>query len=235
MAEFDVAHLTGQQYYNLIPSRFPPIPVFERINPDRQTEIAELESLTNPRLKEKQILLSGAAVVDTDIPAVQNWNHAPFAYRNPEGSRFFGPDNPALELAADKQTALLMAVAGRERFLSRTSEAPIDLEMRELCRAVKGKFADLRCFGLISDRDRRIELGLKVIEAKMDGLLFHPLERPSATCVSVLTNQAFDRANQGRHFKFLWNGDQIDRLYDFHDGKIFLPEELRVVEYILAA
>tara|TARA_R110002124_G_scaffold159631_2_gene326901 strand:+ start:9870 stop:10586 length:717 start_codon:yes stop_codon:yes gene_type:complete len=235
VAEFDVVQIKGEQFYNLIPSRFPTIRVFERINPERHDEIAELESQTNPRLKEKQILLSGSPDVDTDIPAVQNWNHAPFAYRNPEGSRFFGPDHPALELAADIQTAMLMAVTGRQRFLSCTSETPIDLEMRELCRPVKGKFADLRRLGAILDADQRMELGLKVIEAKLDGLLYHPHERPSAKCVSVLTKEAFERAEQGRHFKFLWDGSCISKLYDFSDGATISPKELAMETDILAA
>ncbi len=61
--------------------------------------------------------------------------------------------------------------------------------------------------------------GLKVIEAKLDGLLYHPHERPSAKCVSVLTKEAFERAEQGRHFKFLWDGSCISKLYDFSDGQ----------------
>lgn len=235
MAEFDVVHLDDIQFFNLIPSRFPPIPVFERISLSRQDEVAELESLTNPRLKEKQALLGGVAAVDTDIPAVQNWNHAPFAYRNPEGSRFFGPDDPALELAEDTQTALLMAITGRERFLSRTCELPISLEMRELCRTVKGKFADLRGLSGQLHEDDRLKIGIEVKAARLDGLLFNPVERPSATCVSVLTNQAFGRANQGTHFKFMWDGNRIDRLYDFNGGRVFLPLELKAEENILAA
>jgi len=235
VAELPAIQLNGDIFYNLIPSRFPPIPVFDRISSESHNEIAELESQTNPRLKEKHAMLGGVEATDTEAPAVQNWNHAPFAYRNPEGSRFFGPDKPALELAGDRQTALLMAVTGRERFLSRTSEAPIDLEMRELCRPVKGNFADLRASGPIHDKDQRIELGLEVFDARFDGLLFHPPERPSATCITVLTNKAFDRAAQGRHFKFLWNGANVDTIYDFTDGSTFSPKQLTGEENVLAA
>lgn len=235
VADFDIVHLSNQTFYNLIPSRFPTIRVFDRINPARHDEIAELETLTNPREKEKSILLSGAAVVDANNPFVQNWNHAPFAYINPEGTRFFGSENPSLELAADQQTALLLAIASRERFLSRTNEAPIDLEMRELCRSVTGGFADVRGLGVINDRDRRIQLGRKIVEAKLDGVLFHPNERPSAICIAALHQGGFSKADQGSHFKFLWNGDKIERLYSFNTGQDFNPDQLRADGDVLAA
>ena len=235
VAEFEVVHLNDQKFFNLIPSRFPTIRVFDRIDPARHDEIAELETLTNPREKEKAILLNGAAVVDANNPLVQNWNHAPFAYVNPEGTRFFGPEYPSLELSDDQQTALLLAISRRERFLSRTNEAPINLEMRELCRRVTGKFADLRRYGTAIGEEDRIRLGQKVVEAKLDGLLFHPFERPSATCIAALHQKGFSKVDQGSHFKFLWDGLRIGKLYSFNDGKEFLPEALAVDEYILAA
>lgn len=235
MADFVVVELSGDEYFNLIPSRFPAIRVFERISSDHHDEVANLETMTNPRLKAKRHLLGGAAPVDADIPAVQNWNHAPFTYRNPEGSRFFPSENPALELAADKQTAILLAVTGRERFLSRTSEDPIDLEMRQLTRTVRGRFADLRQSDVPFDREQRRAIGRNVVEAGLDGILFHPEERPSATCATVLTNEAFGPAKQGRHFKFLWDGSRVGKIYDFSDGATFLPEELADSAYVLAA
>lgn len=235
MADFDIVNLTDQTFYNLIPSRFPTIRVFDRLNPARHDEIAALETLTNPREREKSMLLSGAAVVDANTPFVQNWNHAPFVYVNPEGTRFFGSETACLELAGDKQTALLMAIASRERFLSRTNEAPINLEMRELCRRVTGRFADLRGHGVISDLDQRILLGREIVEAKVDGVLFHPTERPSASCIAALHQGGFSKADQGSHFKFLWNGDRIERLYSFNTGQDFVPEQLRADGDVLAA
>lgn len=235
VADLDVVHLNNEIFVNLIPSRFPTIRVFDRIDASRHDDIAALETLTNPREKEKKVLLSGVTVADANNPFVQNWNHAPFAYVNPEGTRFFGPENPSLELANDQQTALLLAIDRRERFLSRTKEAPISLEMRELCRSVKGRYADLRGLGIITNPDERFQWGREIVKAKLDGVLFHPNERPSATCLAALHQGGFGKANQGSHFKFIWNGERIERLYSFNTGRDFTPELLRSDSDVLAA
>jgi len=123
--EFSVVDV-HQTFFTLIPSRFPTIDVFARVANDRSRELAELESLTNPRLRERDRLLHGAQVVDGNGPLLQNWNHAPFTYHNPEGSRFYDPGQPVLELASDMQTALAISIRKRETFLSRTGEAATD-------------------------------------------------------------------------------------------------------------
>lgn len=235
MADFDIVELNSHKLYNLIPSRFPTIRVFERINSSRHDEIAELETLTNPREKAKREILNQIDIVDAGNPVVQNWNHAPFVYYNPDGTRFFGPQQSSLELAFDPQTALLQALVRRERFLLRTNELPIALEMRELCRQVTGRFADLRNSGVIVDENARIEIGKRVVSSQLDGIIFHPSERPVATCVGALHQRGFSKADQGNHFKFLWNGSAIDRVYCFNTGQEFTPEQLRVEESLLAA
>jgi hypothetical protein len=221
-------------FYNLIPSRFPTVDVFARIAPHRSAEIAEVESLTNPRLKERQRLLNGAAVVDVDHPLIQNWNHAPFTYSNPDGTRFFGPDHPALELAEDLQTALAISIRKREAFLSRTREEPTAIEMRVLKRRVKGRFADTTDTRA-NDREQCRRIGALVAESGLDGLLFHPAERPTGMCASILRGETLERAVQSDHFKFVWDGERISTIYSFSSGEAYRPEDLEGPDSILAA
>src|SRR3546814_2632928 len=119
------------RFHNLIPSRFPPVRPYERIADGRDDHFAAIECLTNPRLREKERLAGKPTPVDPESVRFQNWNHAPFAYPNPEGSRFYGPEQNVLELADDLQTALAIAVARRETFLSRTAEPATALERSE--------------------------------------------------------------------------------------------------------
>jgi hypothetical protein len=225
-----------QTFFTLIPSRFPTVDVFARVANDRSKELAEIESLTNPRLKERErILRGGAAIVDDNGPLLQNWNHAPFTYQNPEGSRFFGSEHPVLELSNDIQTALAVSIRKRETFLSRTSEAPIGLEMRELSRAVKGRFVDGRDWDPGLDVDTRFRRGQQIMAAGFDGLLYRPLERASGFCACVLRGEVLDRAVQGNHFKFVWDGKRISRIYSFGSGKEYAPDDLRGSDLVIAA
>jgi hypothetical protein len=224
-----------QTFFTLIPSRFPTIDVFARVANDRSDELAELESLTNPRLRERDRLLHGAQVIDGNGPLLQNWNHAPFTYHNPEGSRFFEAEHPVLELASDMQTALAISIRKRETFLSRTGEAAIGLEMRELSRNVRGRFADGRSWAVNLARSDRVRLGRSILEADLDGLLYRPPERPTGFCVCVLRGEVLDRAVQRDHFKFVWNGSKISKVYSFGSGAEYYPDDLRGVDQILAA
>jgi hypothetical protein len=224
-----------ETFFTLIPSRFPTIDVFARVANDRSAELAAIESLTNPRIRERERLLSGAQVVDGNGPLLQNWNHAPFTYANPEGSRFFGPDRPALELAQDRQTALSISIRKRETFLARTGEAPIGLEMRELSRKVRGRFIDGTSWPTDLDQEERYRRGRAVAEAGFDGLLFRPPERLAGISVSVLNGDVLDRAVQRDHFKFVWDGTRVSVVYSFGSDKAFHPDALRGTEAVLAA
>ena len=225
----------NKTYHTLIPSRFPTVDVFARIANDRSVEVAEVETITNPRLKERRRLLSGASVVDVDDPRIQNWNHAPFTYFNPTGTRFFGPERPALEMAEDMQTALIISVGKREAFLSRTCEDQIGIEMRVLSRMVKGRFVDATDWDPNLDQLERRSRGDRIAEAGFDGLVFRPSERPCGKCVSVLRGGSLDRAMQGDHFKFVWNGTRVETLYSFSSGRAFTPDDLRSENDVLAA
>jgi hypothetical protein len=222
-----------QPFYLLIPSRFPPVALFGRISNDEgQTAIAAIESITNPRLRERDRVLK-VEDVDTDNPRLQNWNHAPFTYRNPEGTRFFGPKQPSLELADTVQTALSISVGKRQAFLARTAEARVNLDMRVLARPVSGRFADFRHTQIEASVGERRSIGEQALDLGVDGLLYHPPERPSATCVAVLTPTALGRAIQGDHFRFVWDGKRVLSLYAFSGrGLTIDPEHLASVDQL---
>lgn len=224
----------NQTGYRLIPSRFPPVSIYEGlVANDLIDSLVEIENLTNPRLKAIQRLTEAANGAAPH--RLQNWNHAPFAYANPEGSMFFGADRPCLELAADKQTALAVSVARRQRFLARTEEPAVGLDMRMLSTPVTGVFLDLRPLGArLSQADRR-SLG-ETIPHDIHGVLYTPPERVSGHCVAVLSGSVLGRTVQANHYRFLWNGARMVSLYAFDDhGRELLPETLSGEKDILAA
>lgn len=242
--EFNVEEV-NDVFYILIPSRFPPVPLFRRIAGGYDDEIAAVAELHNPRVKEKQRLLGRSGVDEDDTsPRFQNWNHAPFAYSNPEGSWFFGPIVRCLEMSQDKQTALAVSVGKRERFLLRTKEAPIGLDMRMLSRRVRGSFLDAQ--GLPADltQDERRELGKGLVDRarseELSGVLFRSHERPSGTRICVLDGNVLERAVQGEHFRYTWDGQRVSSLYTFNssgsdEDNLIDPRDLSGSVDILAA
>lgn len=222
--------------FRLIPSRFPPVNIYEEvIANDRIEALVEIENLTNPRLRSAQRLMSASLGINPESARLQNWNHAPFAYSNPEGSRFFPPERPSLDLADSRQTALAVSVARRELFLRRTSEPAVGLDMRMLKTPIDGRFLDLRSIDPDLDKDARWALGAEVPQ-DVDGILYRPPERPSATCVAVASASALQRSIQTVHYRYLWNGSKVIKLYAFDDvGTELSPLALGGVEDIVAA
>lgn len=225
----------NQTGHRLIPSRFPPVSIYEGlVANDRIDGLVEIENLTNPRLKaiERLNQAADAAKVQNRL---QNWNHAPFAYSNPEGSLFFGSDRPCLELAADKQTALAVSIARRHRFLSRTSEPAVGLDMRMLSTPVTAVLLDFRPYGAEMTHIERRKLGDSVPE-DVDGIIFATPERHSADSVAILRGTALGRSVQAAHYRFVWNGKKIVSLYAFDaEGQVLSPEDLQGPVNILAA
>lgn len=204
--------------FRLIPSRFPPVNVYDGIAAnDRQEEITAVENLTNPRLRSLERIQQGANVDSGADPRLQNWNLAPFAYGNPDGSTFFGEERPCLEVALERQTALAISVAKRQSFMQATNEAPIGLDMRMFCTPVSGTFWDLRalaCSMSELDKAQRYELGAKLPEGAQ-GILFRSIERPTGTCLAILTADVLQRTQQTVHYRYVWDGRRIFQLYAF--------------------
>lgn len=242
--DFDLKEIDGI-FYLLIPSRFPPVPLYLRIAGGHDDDIANVADLHNPRLKEKRRVL-GQVGDDTrpTSPRFQNWNHAPFAYSNPEGSWFFDRFVRCLEMSNDKQTALAVSVAKRERFLQRTDEAPIGLDMRMLSRKVRGKFIDAQSVPATLPFPERRKVGAELLaRAKSGGLagvLFRSIDRPSGVRICVLDGDVLGRAVQGEHFRYTWDGARVSSLYAFNNSggdseNLIDPNELSGDKAILAA
>ena len=222
--------------FRLIPSRFPPVSIYEGlVEEDLFEALIKVEDITNPRLKSVQRITASTSRLPTDSPRLQNWNHAPFAYSNPEGTRFFPPDRPCLELADCPQTALAISVERRQNFLARTGEPPIGLDMRMLKTPASGRFVDLRDVDIGLKREDRWKIGA-TIPTDVDGIVYHPPERPSATCIGVLKGSVLARSVQTAHYRFSWNGNRITKLYAFDDvGREYEPAQLSGQDEVVAA
>lgn len=229
----------SESAYRLIPSRFPPVSVYDGlVAVDRQEEIVAVENLTNPRLRSLERFQQAGSPGPCAHPKLQNWNLAPFAYGHPDGSTFFGEERPCLELALEQQTALAVSVARRAGFMEATNEAPIGLDMRMLCTPIDGVFWDLRDAAISwsgLDRAKRYELGAKMPNGAQ-GILFRPVERPTGTCLAIVTGDVLQRSQQTVHFRFVWDGRRISQVYAFDNvGRPIEAERLAGREDVLAA
>ncbi len=87
--EIAVSHVEWQPCYRIIPSRFPPIDLFERIAPPEDWEaLIALESLTNDRIRQEVGDISLVPVDERVSGPGASVVMAAFTHLNPSGSRF---------------------------------------------------------------------------------------------------------------------------------------------------
>jgi hypothetical protein len=131
--------------WRIIPSRFPPISVFERISKPEDLElVAELESITNDRLRSE--------VGDLTLVPPSEWVYGPgagyimaaFTHLNPSGSRFCNGNWGVYYAANSLDGAIAETKYHRELFMKATQEPPASLDMRVLIASISGELEDLR-------------------------------------------------------------------------------------------
>jgi hypothetical protein len=217
-----------REWRRLIPSKFPTIDVYDRLQSDELRAVAQqLEELTNPRLAAKARLTRGAACGDIDSPQLQNWNHAPFAYPNPEGTYFLGPAYRVMEVAGDGRAALAWAILRRETFMSRTNEPPAGLDMRMITNRIRADVVDLRGAPHDIDQAGRWEIGRHYYDRSAAGILFRHPEILGAEFLSVFDPAALAaKGVQATHYRFRWDGSRIPLIYDFDTGQDIKREDL---------
>jgi hypothetical protein len=203
------------EFHRLIPSRFPPVPLYERLgSPEVQAVAAACEAKTNPRLHALERLAQEGPAPPGSAQA-QNWNLAPFAYKSPEGTTFLDPSHKVLELVSGIRPALAVAVLRREAFLGGGSEPPLQVEMRALTHPVRGRFIDLTAVPFESDRSKRWAMGARLYseaESAVQGILFIRPDLGNAPALSVFDGAALGTAIQADHYRFLWDGEAVRQI-----------------------
>ena len=217
-----VARLRWSPCWRIIPSRFPPIHLFERVTePADLQAILELESLTNPRLRdevgeirlvppEDRVSGPGASIV-----------MAAFTHPNPAGSRFSDGSFGVFYAANDFDTAIAESKYHRERFMWATAQPRMELDMRVYVVDLDGDLHDLRGrkpdFPLVYDEDNYAggqHLALTLRKDGSNGIAYDSLRRHGGQCVAVFRPPLLSNGRQERHLCYLWDGRRIATVYE---------------------
>jgi hypothetical protein len=217
-----VAHLRWPSCYRVIPSRFPPIQLFERVaDPADLEAVFAIEALTNDRIRDEVGVLSLVAPGDRVTGAGAGYVMASFTHVSPAGGRFTDGSYGAYYAARDLPTAVDETVYHRERFLRATREEPIELDMRVLRARLEAELHDLR--GLrpalpeIYDPDdysASQALGRRLRAAGSWGVAYDSVRRPGGECAAVFRPRALSRCQQAQHLGYVWDGSRIATVYE---------------------
>nr|WP_299243427.1 RES family NAD+ phosphorylase [uncultured Halomonas sp.] len=210
--------LSGRQVtsYRLINSKFPPISLFDDVADSEAFEaLYALQALTNPRLQHE---IGNLAPLPLDeIPfGIKGCSYAvaPFTHINPDGSRFSDGSFGVLYLADSLDTAIAEVKYHQQRYWSRVSGLHYE---RFVFRGLKSNFgeAGLRdAKSLPSEhsiyhphdyRDARL-FGSSVRKQQDNGIRYHSVRQPGATCWALMTPRCVHSIIQTAHLEMIWNG-----------------------------
>lgn len=202
----------GDATHRLVPSKFPPIALFEHLLDPAELEIAyELESLTNSRLRDEagdiSLVPREDRLVGPGSSAVMAaFTHIGFPSRFSDGS--FGVYYAGLAL----ETAIRETVYHRERFLSSTQEPACQVVMRQYVSHVVKPLVDVRQMPrLHTPDDYAVAQQLAVQHRKQQewGLHYLSVRHAGGECIAVFRPTALTPAIQGSHFGYQWDGKVI--------------------------
>jgi hypothetical protein len=214
--------------HRILPSRFPPIQLFERLSDDpAEWEIlAEIESLTNPRVRDEigEIRLVPAAERVSGPGA--SWVMASFTHVNRRGSRFSDGSYGVYYAARELATAIAETVYHLGRFYAATSDPPHAEDMRVLSGRIDARFHDLRgaaerfvaCLDP-SDYGAGQALGKRLRAAGSNGVAYPSVRRAGGQCLGAFRPKAVGIPVQGRHLRYHWDGARISRYFDYAEER----------------
>lgn len=221
LARIPVVELDWSSTYRLVPSRFPPISLFERVaDPNDLDVVYAIEALTNPRLRQEAGEISLVPPQERVSGPGSSPIMAAFTHLNPKGSRFTDGSFGVYYAAKTLETAVREVSYHQGRFLSATNEPPIDIDMRCYKAPVKKPLHDIR--GLRAkmrnvyapdDYAASQALGAQLREAGSWGVAYDSVRDEGGECVGIFRPRGLGAAVQGQHVTLLWNGEQVENWY----------------------
>lgn len=209
--------------HRIVASRLPTIHLFERVAvPADWDALYELESRTNPRLRNEVGDLSLVPVAERVGGPNASIVMAPFTHLGPQGTRFTDGRFGAYYAAESVETAIAETRFHSERFLRATNQPPIEQEKRCYLADVVCAMHDLRGRKLeladIYDPSTNYvssqRLGRSLRDAGSNGIAFDSVRRAGGECVAVFRPKLVQHVRQSVHLRYAWDGQTIKDVYE---------------------
>ncbi len=217
-----VTRVRWKPCWRIIPSRFPPIQLFERVTESDDLEaILELESLTNPRLRDDVGDIRLVPPEDRVSGPGTSIIMAAFTHLNPEGSRFSDGTYGVFYAANDLDTSIAESTHHRERFMRATAQRRMELDMRVYVVDLDGNVHELRgqksAYPLVYHNDNYSagqHLAKSLRKDGSNGIAYESLRWDGGECVAAFRPLLLSNGRQERHLCYLWDGQRIATVYE---------------------
>lgn len=210
--------------HRLIPTRYPPISIFERVAPPEDFDLLyKLEDLTNPRLREeagdislvpasKRVTGEGASLV-----------MAPFTHVSKDRQTRFSDGTYGVYYAGHEfETALREVAFHVGRFFGKTADPAHSEDYRALQGSIDKKLHDIRRGSWAHLLDPSVgsypapQAFAKALRgAGSNGIAFPSVRHPGGECIAAFWPNVISIPIQAKHIKFQWDGERISSWFDY--------------------
>lgn len=208
--------------WRIIPSRFPPIQLFERVaDPADLEAIIALEAMTNPRLRDEigdiQLVPPEERIAGPGTSVIM----AAFTHLNPAGSRFSDGSYGVYYAGMTLETAIKETQHHREAFMRATNQPRMELDQRVYIADLDAALHDIR-------GQRREQPGLydrdsygaaqsfarALRAAGSSGVVYDSVRHEGGECAAVFRPKALSQCRQEKHLCFVWDGARVSEVYE---------------------
>jgi hypothetical protein len=213
--------VTWQPCRRIIPSRFPPVNLFECVaDPADLEAVFALESLTNDRLRNEVGDIQLVPPQDRITGPGAGYIMAAFTHLNPAGSRFSDGTYGVFYAAHTLATAIAETCYHREQFMRATQEPPMELDMRVLLADLDQELADIRgmrdSLAAVYDPDSyhaSQALGRQLRAENAWGIVYDSVRHAGGACVAVFRPPVLSNCRQSLYLCYVWDGARISQVY----------------------
>jgi hypothetical protein len=208
--------------YRIIPSRFPPIGLFENVAlPEDLDAVFQIEAMTNDRLRDEVGALALVPPEDRVSGPGTSPIMAAFTHLNPEGSRFTDGSFGVFYASFTLDTAIAETKHHRAKFLAATDEPGQEIDMRVYAVDLRAELHDIR--GLadshadLYDPDNYASaqgLASELRDTGSDGIRYLSVRRPGGECAAAFRPRLLSNCRQERHLCYVWDGTIIKTVYE---------------------
>lgn len=216
------------QAWRIIASRYPPIRLFERLTPDPAVweALIALEQMTNPRARDESGEIALVPPEERVSGPGASFVMASFTHVNPLGSRFSDGGYGVYYAASGLETAIAETVFHFQNF-ARNASDPVRMEdMRVLVGELDEDFEDVDAVPaeararILAPRDYAAgqAFGRSRRDAGAMGVTYPSVRRAGGACIGAFRARAVGLPHQERHLQYRWNGERVDRYFDYARG-----------------
>lgn len=222
MTDIPIAGLNWQPCYRIVPSRFPPVGLFDAVaDPADLEAVFQIEAMTNDRLRDQVGDITLVRPEDRVSGPGTTPIMAAFTHLNSQGSRFTDGSYGVFYAGQTIATAVAETCHHRTTFLLATDEPAQELDMRVYAVDLDAEVHDIRGmhgshpgYYHPTDYGASQALAAELRGNGSNGIVYDSVRDQGGECVAVFRARVLSNCRQERHLCYVWNGQAITNVYE---------------------